>query len=285
MARTAAEGDARTVGALTLFPGADVPADGGPALVLPLLGDRDSVVVALRPPGAPPFSGPELEMGSTFARQVSMALELARAREDQQRVALLEDRTRIARDLHDHVIQQMFAAGLAVQGDASTLGDEGRAAALAGVVDTLDDAVRQVRDSIFRLRVTPREQAGLRARVAGVADELRDALGYEPRVTFSGPVDAAVGDGLAEDVVAVVREGLANVARHAASGSALVRVEVDGARVVVEVVDDGRGPSATGRSSGLANLAERAVRQGGSAVLDAGPEGRGSVLRWSAPLR
>ncbi|MGL4174476.1 MAG: GAF domain-containing protein, partial [Dermatophilaceae bacterium] len=144
--RTADTGDARSVERLGGLP-AGAPGADGPALLLPLLGPRRTVLVATRPAGAHPFTGPELEMASTFAAQVSVALELAKAREDQQRMALLEDRTRIARDLHDHVIQQLFAAGMSVQGVASTLDDPERSDVLDSVVDTLDEAVKRVRTS------------------------------------------------------------------------------------------------------------------------------------------
>ncbi|MGL5819387.1 MAG: GAF domain-containing sensor histidine kinase [Phycicoccus sp.] len=278
--RTADTGDARSVerfGGLPAAPGYD-----GPALLLPLHGPRHTVLVATRPPGGHPFTGPELEMASTFAAQVSVALELAQAREDQQRMALLEDRARIARDLHDHVIQQLFAAGMTVQGVASTLDDPERTQALAGVVDTLDEAVKRVRTSIFHLRASRQTGSGLRGLVLDVVADLRDGLGFEPHVTFEGPVDAVGTDDLTEDVVAVVREALTNVARHAGAASAAVRLRADRAHLVVEVDDDGVGLGASTRSSGLANLRSRAERRGGGFGIGPGPRG-GTRLTWSAP--
>ncbi|MGL5865162.1 MAG: sensor histidine kinase, partial [Dermatophilaceae bacterium] len=280
--RTAETGDARSVERLDGLPAEAAGADG-PALLLPLLGPRRTVLVACRPAGDHPFTGAELEMASTFAAQVSVALELAEAREDQQRMARLEDRTRIAHDLHDHVIQQLFAAGLTVQGVATTLGDPERAQALTGVVDTLDEAVKRVRTSIFHLRST-RDALGLRAAVLDVVADLRDGLGFDPHVTFEGPVDAAGAADIAEDAVAVVREALSNVARHAGATSAVVRLRADRSELVVEVTDNGVGLGVPARSSGLANLRSRAERRGGRVEIGPGPSG-GTRLAWSAPAR
>ncbi|MGL5909335.1 MAG: GAF domain-containing sensor histidine kinase [Phycicoccus sp.] len=279
--RTAGTGDARSVERLAGLP-VDARDADGPALLLPLLGPRRTVLVATRPAGGHPFTGPELEMASTFATQVSVALELAQARADQQRMALLEDRARIARDLHDHVIQQLFAAGLTVQGVATTLDDPERVQALAGVVDALDEAVKRVRTSIFHLRATRQAGSGLRGLVLDVVADLRDGLGFEPHVTFEGPVDAVAADDLTEDVLAVVREALTNVARHAGAASAVVRVRTDRSHLVVEVEDDGVGLGAPARSSGLTNLRSRAERRGGRFEIGPGPNG-GTRLAWSAP--
>ncbi len=281
--RTIATGDARAVDVFEASPGTALPV-GGPAILLPLLGSPPTVLVALREPGARPFTGPELEMASTFATQVSVALELARAREDQQRMALLEDRARIARDLHDHVIQQLFAAGMSVQGIASTIDDPDRSRVLGSVVDTLDEAVRQVRTSIFQLRSARPDAHSLRSLVLDVAREVAEALGFDPDVSFDGPVDAVGTGDLGADVVAVVREALTNVARHAGAGAAVVRLRADAATLSVEVADDGRGVSDPTRHSGLSNLEDRAQRRDGSCVVGAGPSGVGTLLIWSVPV-
>ncbi|MGL4743853.1 MAG: GAF domain-containing protein [Dermatophilaceae bacterium] len=281
--RTADTGDARAVERFDGLP-AGLPDATGPALLLPLHGPRRTVLLASRPAGGHPFTGAELEMAATFAAQVSVALELALAREDQQRMTLLEERARIARDLHDHVIQQMFAAGLTVQGVASTLDDPDRAHALTGAVDTLDEAVKRVRTSIFHLRATHRGAPGLRATVLDVVAESSDGLGFEPQVTFTGPVDAVSSVDLTEDVAAVVREALTNIVRHAAAGAVAIRVRTDRTHLVVQVEDDGAGFSAPERSSGLKNLRQRAEQRGGHLEVGPGGTGAGTLLEWSARL-
>jgi signal transduction histidine kinase len=280
--RTLGTSDARVVDSLEIDGLPGIPR--GPALILPLHGVPANALVAVRAAEAHPFTGHELEMASTFATQVAMALELARARADQQRMVLLEDRTRIARDLHDHVIQQVFAAGMSIQGIATTIDDPDRARALSAVVDTLDEAVKRVRTSIFHLRTGRDTGPGLRGLVLDVVADLSDGLGFEPHVTFDGPVDAVGGGPLAEDVVAVVREALTNVARHAAASTAAVRLHADAAHLTVEVEDDGCGGSAATRRSGLANLGERARRRGGDIDLGPGHDGVGTRLRWSVPV-
>jgi signal transduction histidine kinase len=220
-----------------------------------------------------------------------LALELADARADQQRVVLLEDRDRIARDLHDHVIQRLFAAGLSVESVASGLSAPAQANRLAEVVSDIDDTIRQIRTSIFQLHGPLAARTGqLRARLLEMAAEARPLLGFDPRVAFVGPVDAAVPDEVIDDVVAVVREGLTNVARHAQATEASVEVRVGEADVMIEVADDGAGVGALDRLGGLANLRRRAERHGGSFEIvsplpDRLERGGGTSLKWAVPLR
>ncbi len=154
----------------------------GPVMVLPLVGREDvrGTLVVCRNPGRRPFSQVDMEMATTFSSHASTALELAEARRDQQRVLLLEDRARIARDLHDHVIQQLFAAGLMVQATAAHLDAERDVAALSDVVTSLDEAIKQIRVSIFQLQ--PHAATGLRSAVLDVVSEIRPALGIDPRL-------------------------------------------------------------------------------------------------------
>jgi signal transduction histidine kinase len=265
--------------------------DVGPVMTVPLLGTervRGALVVGRRR-GGPRFDEADLEMATTFANQAAVALELADARADQQRMAVLEDRDRIARDLHDHVIQRLFAAGLSVNALARKTSDESGAARLARIAGDLDDTIRQIRTSIFQLRGTIGPDVGtLRARVLEIAGEMAAPLGFQPTVRFRGPVDAVVSGAPVEDVVAVVRESLSNAARHAAATRVEVDVAAEGREVTVLVRDDGVGLPPTGRRSGLANLRRRAEQYGGSLTL--GPAdytdgaSRGTLVQWVIPL-
>lgn len=258
--------------------------DVGPVMVLPLRGPRRvrGTLVVARAPGRRPFTAAETEMGATFANHAAMALELADARADQQRMLLLDDRARIARDLHDHVIQQLFAAGLTVQGVAARMPDEASAARLDEVIVGLDDAIRQIRASIFQLRL--RESVGLRATVLAVTADVRRSLGFDAVVRFRGPVDSVTDASLTDDVAAVVREALTNIARHASATAAHVDVQASISRLVVTVQDDGEGIGSSLRRSGLVNLRWRAEERGGSLVAGPGIGGRGLGLTWSVPL-
>jgi two-component system, NarL family, sensor histidine kinase DevS len=166
----------------------------GPVMAIPLTGSSGvgrGALVTGRLHGRRPFNDVELDMAMTFANHASVARELAGARADQQRMALLEDRDRIARDLHDHVIQRLFATGLAVQSVASTLRDDARSQRLGQVIDDIDETIRQIRTSIFELRgpIGPGDPT-LRSRLLDVANDLADGLGFSPVVRFQGPVDA-----------------------------------------------------------------------------------------------
>jgi signal transduction histidine kinase len=268
----------------------------GPLMVLPLVGmqrTRGALVVG-RLRGRPLFTEADLEMATTFASHAALALELSDARSDRERVALLEDRDRIARDLHDHVIQSLFGAGLTVESVAAGLGDDDRKRRLSQVVDTIDETIRQIRTSIFRLR-GPLAPGGVPVQdsVLRVAAEVAPALGFQPRVDFAGPLGSAVTDEVLHDLAAVVREGLTNVARHAAASAVSVDLRYSGGELVLEIADNGRGMGDSQRRSGLANLRERADGYGGILVVSDRPvhTGRlsgdvegGTILRWTIPL-
>jgi signal transduction histidine kinase len=229
-------------------------------------------------------------MATAFANQAAVALELSDARADQQRVVLLEDRDRIARDLHDHVIQRLFAAGLSLQGLAGRL-DDASADKLGKIVGELDDTIAQVRTTIFGLRGQLGPQLGMaRARVLEVVGEVGQVLPAEPLVRFAGPIDALVGDELVEDIVAVVREALTNVARHSHADQAEVALSAGKDMLTLDIIDNGRGLGSSDRRSGLDNLRRRAEDRGGSFSVGpapAGPSkhGEGTHLRWMIPLR
>lgn len=282
----------RTGRALVLDASTDSPPPGrvfvrsvvpvGPVMFLPLVGATSTrgVLVVCRLAGRPRFTDDEVEMATAFANHASVALELVDARRDQQRMALLEDRARIARDLHDHVIQQLFAAGMGIQGVAAGL-DERRSQQLEDVVNRVDEAIRQIRSSIFQL--TPHQFGGhLRNAVMDVAAEVTPVLGFSPEVTFNGPVDILSDPDLTGDVAAVVREGLTNVARHARATRARVSVTGTTDEMTICVSDDGAGIGESVRRSGLANIRRRAERRGGTfTVEDLDP---GTRLTWTASV-
>jgi signal transduction histidine kinase len=259
--------------------------DLGPVMVLPLADadrPRGTLVVGRRP-GGMPFAEALVETAATFAGHAAVALELADARRNQQRMALMEDRARIARDLHDHVIQQLFAAGMTVQAVTPRLDDQAAVDTLETVVDHIDEAIKQIRTSIFQLRPHALSGGGLRTAVLEVVSEVTPALGLDPWVHFVGPVDAVSDDDLAQDVTAVVREALTNAARHAQARRVEVRVHASAAEIDVTVEDDGVGLGDSERRSGLANLRARAERRSGTCeVLPGDPVG--TRLLWSVPL-
>ena len=259
--------------------------DLGPVLAVPLHGSRKmhGVLWAARRRGRSAFGAEEVEMAAGFANQAALAIELAEARAEQQRVVMLDERERIAADLHDHVIQRLFAAGLSLQSTAGTLRAGEAADRILATVDDLDATIRQIRTSIFQLQQLSQTRApGLRARLLDVATDLTPVLGFEPAVRFSGLIDA-VGDDIGEDVLAVVRESLSNVARHARAASAEVDVAATADRLTVDIRDDGLGLGSTDRRSGLENLRRRADRRAGIFTVEP-RKPTGTWLSWSVPL-
>jgi signal transduction histidine kinase len=261
--------------------------DAGPIMVIPMLGTERvlGVLNIVRRRGAEAFSSADLEMAAAFAGQASVALELAAARSEHHRVAVLEDRDRIARDLHDHVIQQLFAIGLGLQGLAVSAGpDTALADSLVQRVEEIDRTIRQIRTSIFALRGPfTGPSAGLRGGVLQLSADLTPILGFSPGVIFAGPVDTVVETDLADDINACVREGLTNVAKYAGASRASVDIAVDDAEITVRIADDGAGVPANGVYSGLRNLRERAELRGGTFRI-ATPPGGGTELIWTVPL-
>ncbi|MEO6503371.1 MAG: GAF domain-containing protein [Jatrophihabitantaceae bacterium] len=258
----------------------------GAVMALPLAGSSKprGCLLAVRLSGRRGFTPSDLEMAMAFANHAAVALELADARSHQQRVILLEDRDRIARDLHDHVIQRLFAAGLSLQSLQTREHDPGTAAKLEQIVTDLDDTIRQIRTSIFDLRgpLAP-ASASVRARLVDVIADHGPQLGSEPTVRFIGPVDSLIDPALADELVAVLREALSNVARHAHATQVEVTLAVKADQLCLEVSDDGVGIGKTTRRSGLANLEQRAVRRGGSMTVTSMPN-EGTQLRWQTAL-
>lgn len=259
----------------------------GPTMAIPFTsaGAPPGVLTVSRGRGRAAFTSADLEMAADFAGQASVALTLAAGRADRARLAVLEDRGRIARDLHDHVIQRLFGAGLSLQAAAAGIQDAAVRARVAQQVDVLDAAIAEIRTAIFTLNIV--ESAGtplLRHRVLDVVAEMSDMFDESTHVTFSGAVDLMIDAGLADDVIAVVREGLTNVARHAGAEHSAVSVALTSEAVSIEITDDGRGvPESALRSSGTANLESRARERNGTFRLASRDSG-GTVLAWRVPL-
>jgi signal transduction histidine kinase len=215
-----------------------------------------------------------------FAQQAGLALLASRAQRDRALMALLDDRDRIARDMHDHVIQRLFATGLSLQSAGQVATHPVVQQRIDDAVDDMDSAIREIRQAIYELhrRVRPDETSD---RLRALVSSFTEALGSPPHFNLEGPVDA-LGPALASDVLAVVREGLANAAKHSGAGRVDVNVDVDDEAVCVLVSDDGRGVDPGEARGGLVNLAERAATRGGS--LEILPETpHGTRLRWSVP--
>ncbi len=257
----------------------------GPAAAIPL-GSAGSVrgVLGLgKRPGRIPFGASSMEMLTSFAAQATVALELAETRRDAERINLLEDRDRIAKDLHDVVIQRLFAVAMTLMSTVRLVEHPEAAARVRHSVDELDATIRQIRATIFALQgpLGP-DESGLRSRVAELIDKTYGDLGFRPVLRLDGQLDYGVPEEIGDQVLAVLREALSNVVRHAAANRVEVSLEA-GDEVVLTVDDDGVGLPAHGRRSGLRNLEQRAKMLGGR--FEAAPrEGCGTHLLWQVPL-
>ncbi|MET0932392.1 MAG: GAF domain-containing protein [Mycetocola sp.] len=262
----------------------------GPALAVPLIaaGRAEGVLIVARASRGMRFTIADLEMAADFAGQASVAIQLAKARSDRQRLVLLEERGRIARDLHDHVIQQIFGTGLDLHSIAGSLADAPASERIQEAVGRLDSSISQIRTVIFALS-EPTGQAldEVRHTIIDLVNELTPSLGVIPQVSFSGPVDLLITGALARDVIAVIREGLTNTAKHAAARHISVAIGAGDGRVVVDIIDDGTGIGPGSRRSGLANMEHRAENRGGDLMLNpersASGTASGTHVRWSVP--
>jgi signal transduction histidine kinase len=257
----------------------------GPMMVIPLATPAHTLGALLvsRRTGGRSFSEAELELAADFAGRASVALELGVARSDQERMLLFEERGRIARELHDRVIQLLFGTGLQLQNVLASLPPGRSAEQVDAAIAGVDDAIAQIRRIIFTLSSSalPGASTG-RRRLLDLVVQLGSRLSIEPTLTFEGPVDGVVDDGLAEDVLAVVSEAVTNAVRHAAAKQVLVSVAADSRGLTVAVQNGGRPFAVSGRRSGLANLEERARRRGGTMTI--GTEDGRTRLVWQVPV-
>jgi two-component system, NarL family, sensor histidine kinase DevS len=279
------DGAPRLIGDLSLELGGRLAGDVlGPALVVRLRtsdGGTGALVTA-RDKGGAEYQPDDVPLVTSFADQAALALELAEKQNTQRQLDLLADRDRIARDLHDHVIQRLFATGLSLQGTLRMIGDTEARKRVQYCVGQLDQTVTEIRTSIFDLH-TAEEVESLRRTLLDVVSELTDGSDVSPSVRMSGAVDTLVPPEIAPHAEAALREGLSNALRHARARNIVVTIEA--ARdLIVDVLDDGVGVPETLARSGLANIENRATAFGGSLTICPG-QGRGTRFTWQVPIR
>jgi signal transduction histidine kinase len=262
----------------------ELTAGYGPAMIAPLGSSAErGLLVAMRSSGSQPYCADELDLMSAFAAQASVVLELARAQQRERRLQVQADRDRIARDLHDHVVQRIFATGLALDRIARSVKEDlpELADRISGRVDELDGTITRIRSAIFELQeaddATP---VAVRRRLGEVVRSVTEGQPLRPDLRVRNGVEELPA-AVVHDVVAVVRELVTNVVRHA--GASRVTILVTAAEdASVVVTDDGHGLPPIGVRSGLVNLADRAERRGGKLVLASGPTG--TEVTWTIPL-
>jgi PAS domain S-box-containing protein len=257
----------------------------GPGLFLPMLGDDETVgaLVVARPAGAGPFEPSLVGSLAVFASAAAIVLSLGDARNELEQLREVAEHERIARDLHDTVIQRLFAVGMSLQA-LRQLSKGAINERLGQTIEAVDQVIREIRETIFVLGRRHTGGPDVRQRLRSVVKEAAEQLGFEPRVGFRGPVEAAVTDDLVTDLLAVAREALSNVARHAKAGRVDVVLEASGSGLVLSVTDDGVGPPrAPSAGHGLTNMESRAKLLGGDLRVSAGSTA-GTVVEWSVPL-
>jgi signal transduction histidine kinase len=242
----------------------------------------DGVLMVVLDAGRGSLESDEAELLASFADQAALALDRAQAISDRQELMLVSDRDRIARDLHDLVIQRLFATGLQLQGARRIAQNDEVKERIDVAVADLDVTIRDIRSTIFELQHG--HELSLRADVRGLVKEYVPVLGFTPMVRTSGPLDTAVPTEVAEQLLAVLREALSNVARHAQADAAVVEVEARADEVMLRVADNGKGLPPDRHESGLRNARRRAADNGGSLRL-VPEEPHGTVLEWTVPLR
>ncbi|MGW6152090.1 GAF domain-containing protein [Streptomyces sp. NPDC055144] len=262
----------------------------GPVAAVPLgsSGKARGVLILGRVPGGTPFADVDTGPLLGFADQAALALELAERRRDAERIALLQDRDRIARDLHDLAIQRLFAAGMTLQSAQRFMEHPEGSERLARTVDDLDDTIKIIRSTIFGLRThggAAPDAAGLRGRVSDLVKTSAASLGFRPALRIEGLVETDVPGDIADQVVAVLGEALSNAARHAGAQAVDVRLRCGGGELTLVVTDDGCGVPGGVARSGLRNMEERAIALGGSFTLGAREEGGGTRLAWRVPVK
>ncbi|MDV6259920.1 sensor histidine kinase [Rhodococcoides yunnanense] len=258
--------------------------DFGPALISPfrVAEGVSGVLVVLRTEGRETFDDAQLELVSSFANQAALVMQIADASRRVQELEVLSDRDRIARDLHDHVIQRIFAAGLALQSTLQRTESEDIRQRLSRTIDDLQDTVQDIRTTIFDLQSTSHSATRLRQRVNSAVLELTENVDIRAVVRMFGPL-SVVDTKLADHAVAVVRETVSNVVHHARGDTVTVALSV-GDDMQIVVSDNGIGMPEDTTASGLSNLGARAVECGGSMNIGPGPSGSGTEVTWSVPL-
>jgi signal transduction histidine kinase len=233
--------------------------------------------------GGDEFTIADEDVVVALSTAAGVAIENARLAEDRERMELVQERERIGRDLHDSVIQRLFATGMNLQGAASRVNDDDVARRLQRAVDEIDETIREIRTTIFALGQRPDDQ-GPRAELLLLVESAAAQGHWRPRVAFDGPIDSAVSEQLARELLSCTREALSNAVRHSGATRVDVRVAVEHGMLRLTVEDDGCGmdPEET-RRSGLRNMSRRAEALGGTFELHAEPDS-GTHLDWQVPI-
>ena len=259
----------------------------GPAIVFPLgvAGDVRGVLTVGRRHGSPPFAETTADVVGTFAAQAGIALELAHRRRDAERLSLYEDRDRIARDLHDHAIQRLYAAGMTLEGTVPMIGKPDVQARVRKTVDAMDATIKDIRAAIFSLQARGEDEPpNLREAVFSLIEEAASAAGFAPSLRLGAKLNDQVSLEVGEAMLTALQEALSNAARHAQASQIDVSIDVDtDGCLMMRVSDDGIGIAGGGRRSGLRNLRTRAEKLGGVFRLAPGPSGAGTELTWRVP--
>lgn len=257
----------------------------GPGLYIPMLAEQGPIgaLIVARDTGADAFSPVEIDVAQIFASAAAVVLALGSARQALEDARVTSEHERIARDLHDTVIQRLFAIGMRLQ--ASERMAEGAVAERIGeTVENIDQVIREIRETIFDLNHPDRQGSNVRRMVRDVTSEAVAHLGFPPRVNFRGPVESAVTEEMWTQMIPVLREALANVGRHAKASSTDVLVSVADGFLTLSVADDGVGisdqPSA---GNGTYNMSERAEKLGGQLSLSR-RKPTGTLVLWRVPL-
>jgi signal transduction histidine kinase len=262
----------------------------GPAIVFPLgaPGNVRGVLTVGRRHGAAPFPQAQADVVASFAAQAAVALALAASRAEAERLSVYEDRDRIARDLHDLVIQRLYATGMSLEGTMPMITRPEVASRITHAVDAMDETIKDIRATIFALQARD-APAGpdLRGDIVALIEEMTDMLGFAPSLRLGAGLGTGISPEAAEQALAALREGLSNAARHAQASQVDVTVDVSpDAMLTVRVTDDGTGIPDGGRRSGLRNLASRAEKLGGELRLEPADQSAsppGTRLEWRVP--
>jgi signal transduction histidine kinase len=257
----------------------------GPTMVLPLRSGRGvegALALAWTPDNADGFLRVDPALPASFAEHAALAVQVARSRDERQRLTLYEDRDRIGRDLHDLVIQRLFGVGLSLQSTSNLLPEGDLSTRIEQAIDEIDGTIKDIRRTIFALGSMD-TASDVQSQVETLVDRAGATMKFRPQLVIEGPLRTGVGPELAPDLLAVLSEALTNVSRHAEASRVEVGVTVDAHTVEVSVSDDGRGMAEDVVESGLDNMRARAQRHGGDLVVES-EAGLGTTVVWRAHL-